>query len=106
MADAETVWGEARAQNDFSKFASYLTDIVAMKRKFIEYWGYDANKYDTLLDQYEPGMTVEILDNVFNKLRTGITDLRQKMKQGVTPDAAPLKVNLAKEIQKHLVNVF
>lgn len=100
VADAETVWGEARAQNDFSKFAPYLTDIVAMKRQFIEYWGYDANKYDTLLDQYEPGMTVEILDNVFDKLRTGITDLRQKMKQGVTPDAAPLKVNLAKEIQK------
>ncbi|WP_088815114.1 MULTISPECIES: carboxypeptidase M32 [Listeria] len=100
VADAENVWGEARAENNFAKFEPLLTQIVAMKRKFIEYWGYKANKYDTLLEQYEPGMTVETLDAAFGKLRSGIMDLRKKMEQGEVPSSKPLQVNIAKDIQK------
>ena len=62
---AESVWEEAKEKSDFAMFQPYLEKIVEYNRKFIEYWGYEGNKYNTLLDIYEPGMTVEILDDVF-----------------------------------------
>ena len=34
-----------------------------------------------LLNQYEPGMTVEILDRVFNQLKAGILKIRQTLKE-------------------------
>ncbi len=43
------------------------------------YWGYEGNKYNTLLDMYEPGMTVEVLDQVFGDLRKEIIPLVKKI---------------------------
>ncbi|MHC5279797.1 carboxypeptidase M32 [Listeria kieliensis] len=101
VADAENIWAEARAEDNFAKFEPYLTEIVAFKRKFVEYWGYKDNKYDTLLDQYEPGMTVEILDEVFEKLRIAIMELRDKMaKDGTLPDASGVAIHMSEEKQR------
>lgn len=67
---AETIWEEAREKNDFSLFQPYLEKIVDFQLEFIEYWGDDGkNKYNTLLDMYEPGMTVDQLDPIFATLR-------------------------------------
>lgn len=76
---AESVWEEAKEKADFAMFQPYLEEIVAYNRKFIEYWGYTDNKYNTLLDLYEPGMTVDILDDVFGKLRKEIVPLVQQI---------------------------
>lgn len=72
---AESAWEEAKEAADFSLFQPYLEQIVAYKRKFIDYWGYEGNKYNTLLDQYEQGMTVEVLDEVFGRLRDELVPL-------------------------------
>ncbi|USG63748.1 carboxypeptidase M32 [Brevibacillus ruminantium] len=69
-SQAETVWEEARAKNDFALFRPYLERIVNFQLEFIGYWGDDGkNKYNTLLDLYEPGMTVDQLDPIFATLR-------------------------------------
>jgi carboxypeptidase Taq len=39
----------------------------------------DNNPYNTLLDEYEPGMTTEILDEVFGELRKKIVPLAKKI---------------------------
>ncbi|MCL6593641.1 MAG: carboxypeptidase M32, partial [Alicyclobacillus sp.] len=62
---AEYVWEEAKQASDFSLFQPYLEKIVDMKREFVGYWGYQGHPYNTLLDQYEPGMTVDQLDALF-----------------------------------------
>lgn len=67
---AETIWEEAREKNDFAMFQPYLEKIVNFQLEFIDYWGHDGkNKYNTLLDLYEPGMTVDQLDPIFATLR-------------------------------------
>ncbi|UFJ43004.1 carboxypeptidase M32 [Brevibacillus humidisoli] len=66
---AETIWEEAREKSDFSLFRPYLEKIVQMSIQFVDYWGYEGNKYNTLLDIYEPGMTVDQLDQMFAALR-------------------------------------
>ncbi|MBC2309769.1 carboxypeptidase M32 [Listeria booriae] len=101
VAQAENVWTTARATNDYALFEPYLEKIIASKRQFVEYWGYQENPYDTLLDQYEPGMTVAILDDVFAKLRESILVLRQRVEAAnYQPDPTLLHKRVSKAHQK------
>ncbi|MCG7406707.1 carboxypeptidase M32 [Paenibacillus sp. ACRRX] len=76
-SNAETVWEEAKANQDFEMFKPYIRDIVKMNQKFIDYWDAKETRYDTLLDMYEPGMTVAKLDAIFGKLRDQLVPLVQ-----------------------------
>ncbi|GLH62331.1 carboxypeptidase M32 [Parageobacillus sp. G301] len=79
QSKAESVWEEAKATADFALFRPYLEKLVEFNKRFIEYWGYKGNPYNTLLDLYEPGMTVDVLDEVFQKLREHIVPLVQEV---------------------------
>jgi carboxypeptidase Taq len=68
-SQAESVWEDTKPKNDWDTFRPYLEKIVAMTREFVQLWGYEGHPYNTLLDMYEPGMTVEKLDQVFGELR-------------------------------------
>lgn len=82
QSKSESVWEEAKNNNDWSMFQPYLTEMVATLRSFVEYWGVtDNNPYNVLLDQYEPGMTTEILDQVFNELREKIVSLLKRISE-------------------------
>lgn len=81
QAKAESVWEEAKEKADFDMFRPYLEELVETTKRFIGYWGYNGNKYNTLLDMYEPGMTVEKLDTVFREVRDGIVGLLQKIEK-------------------------
>ncbi|WP_018922379.1 carboxypeptidase M32 [Salsuginibacillus kocurii] len=74
-SQTESVWAEAKENGDFSSFQPYLEKIIDFKKRFLGYWGYEGHPYNTLLDDYEPGMTVDTLDNVFTELRDGLTPL-------------------------------
>ena len=74
-SQALQVWQEARSENDFEKFRPYLEKTVELTCKTAEYYGYDDNIYDALLDIYEPGMTVAQLDPLFAGLREAIVPL-------------------------------
>jgi carboxypeptidase Taq len=75
QSKAETVWEQAKEQSDFGLFRPYLEKLVATTKRFITYWDHKGNPYDVLLDLYEPGMTVEVLDQVFGDLREKIVPL-------------------------------
>lgn len=72
---AEGIWEEAKENSDFASFQPYLEQIIATNRRFIELWGSEGHPYNTLLDDYEPGMTVDILDGVFGELREKLVPL-------------------------------
>lgn len=80
-SEAESVWEEAKNSNNFELFKPYLERIVDFNLEFIELWGYKDNKYNTLLDFYEPGMTVDKLDRIFDELRSRIVPLTAKLKE-------------------------
>ncbi|MBB2481552.1 carboxypeptidase M32 [Bacillus sp. APMAM] len=101
QSKAESVWEEARAKADFAMFQPYLEKIVEYKKKFVEYWGYEENKYNTLLDMYEPGITVDVLDKVFGELREAIVSLVQKIADSPNkPDTSFLFETFPKQNQK------
>ncbi|WP_433742769.1 carboxypeptidase M32 [Falsibacillus pallidus] len=98
---AESVWEQAKEDADFELFRPYLERLVEFNKKFIGYWGYEGNKYNTLLDLYEPGITVEVLDEVFSELRSEIVPLVQKISESEhKPKTSYLSEHFPKEKQK------
>lgn len=66
---AQEEWAQARAEDDFPRFAPWLERIVDLERRTAEYLGYTDRLYDALLDQYEPGMTAARIDEIFAELK-------------------------------------
>ena len=81
QSKAESIWETAKETSDFALFMPYLEQLIAVNKKFLSYWGVTENPYNGLLDEYEPGMTVDILDDVFAKLREEIVPLVKKIGQ-------------------------
>lgn len=79
-SNAGSIWQKAKAASDYSLFKPYLEKIINFNKEFIGYLGYKECKYDTLLDLYEPGITVEKLDKVFSELKEAIMLLLEKIK--------------------------
>ncbi|PGY14064.1 carboxypeptidase M32 [Bacillus sp. AFS031507] len=101
QSKAESVWEEAKENSDFALFSPYLEKLVAMTKKFITYWGHEVNKYDVLLDMYEPGITMKVLDQVFGELRDKIVPLvKQISKSPHKPKTDFLYEKFPKEKQR------
>lgn len=100
-SQAESVWEEAKEASDYKMFQPYLEKIVATNLEFIELWGYKGHKYDTLLDMYEPGMTVAKLDQVFGALREKVVPLLAAIQASTNkPETGFLRQTFEKEKQK------
>lgn len=98
---AETVWQEAREKNDFSLLAPYLEKLIDYNQRFSCYWGYHDKPYNGLLDQYEPGLTTDVLDAVFDELKQALTSLVSKISaSSVDVDAHQLLHHFPKESQQ------
>ncbi|WP_342546613.1 carboxypeptidase M32 [Paenibacillus sp. FSL P2-0089] len=100
-AHAQTIWEEAKDDNDFASFEPYLTKIVAFKQEFIDYWGVQGSRYDTLLDMYEPDLTVEKVDAIFTRLRSRLVPLAEAINASPNkPDTEFLSQIFPKEQQE------
>lgn len=78
-AQAESKWEICKEENDYEAFQPYLDQIIQITNQMIDLWGVKETRYDTLLDQYEPGMTVEQLDRIFGDLRDQLVPLSEKI---------------------------
>jgi carboxypeptidase Taq len=74
-------WELARKQNDFDTFKPFLKQIIELKRREADLITFENHPYDALLDEFEPGMKVETLDTLFDKLRIGIQSILNKIPQ-------------------------
>jgi carboxypeptidase Taq len=102
-SEAESKWEEAKTNSDFEMFKPYLQRIVDMQKEFIGYWGYEGNKYNALLDLYEPSITVEKLDEVFGEVRDAIVSLLCRINEsGKKPDTSFLQGAYSKASQESL----
>jgi len=101
QAKSEAVWEEAKEKNDFEMYRPYLEKMVEYNKRFAEYWGYEKHIYNALLDNFEPGVTVDVLDEVFPAVRKSLTDLLQEIqKSDVNPDSTLLTGHFPKEQQE------
>ncbi|MNP03250.1 putative metalloprotease YpwA [compost metagenome] len=82
-----------------------MSKIVALKQEFIDYWGVNGTRYDTLLDMYEPDLTVEKVDEVFSRLRSRLVPLVEAIAASPNkPDTSFLQQIFPKEQQQKFGN--
>ncbi|RIH89104.1 Thermostable carboxypeptidase 1 [Calidithermus roseus] len=90
-AEGQAVWEEARPKNDWEGFKPVLKRIFALTREVADALGYEKERYDALLDQYEPGATAAQLEPVFKRLREATVDLLRCLEQAPRkPDVSVL----------------
>ena len=100
---AHNIWAEARGKNDFSIFKPSLDKILDMCRKKADYFGYEGEPYNALLDNYEPGATVEEIGVVFEKLQVELVELLQKIQKA---SDKPDKTIIEREYDVNLQKIF
>lgn len=66
---AYEAWAEARSKSDFSIFQPHLEKVVELVKKYVSFFPPADHPYDTLLDDYEPGMKTADVQKIFNGLR-------------------------------------
>jgi carboxypeptidase Taq len=68
-AKAFEAWVEARRKSDFSIFKPHLEKVVELVQQYVSFFPPGDHPYDTLLDDYEPGMKTVEVKEIFNALR-------------------------------------
>ncbi|MCS2162137.1 carboxypeptidase M32 [Scandinavium sp. H11S7] len=101
-AVAEHAWREARSDNDFALFQPYLTKIVDLKRRLAEAVGYKNHPYEVLMHEYEPGLTVPVLKQLFSQLQSRLIPLIKRIHTAPKPENAFLFRNFPPEQQRQL----
>jgi carboxypeptidase Taq len=90
LAEAQSralvTWRQARKEKRFSIFQPALARILELRREQADAYGHDGERYDALLEGYEPGMRVARLTPVLTALRDALIP----MVAAIT--AAPRKV--------------
>src|SRR5579872_3895436 len=72
-------WRQAREENNFRKFQPHLSALVELDQKIADYLGYKKNPYDALLDLYEPGLTSDECQRLFNGIKNDLVGLTKKI---------------------------
>ncbi len=96
-------WIHARANNDFASYAPCLERTVRLQREVADLYGYQENRYDALLDIYEPGLTASTVEQFFVPIRDVSISLLQRIQaSGTKINTSFLQGNFAEAQQKLL----
>jgi carboxypeptidase Taq len=92
-------WIEARKQNSFSVFEPALTPLVELKRQEAELLGYEGHRYNALMDEFEKGATVAMVEKVFDDVKGPLLELLAEVKSFDSVDDTFLNQNFPKQQQ-------
>lgn len=103
---ASTTWGQAKIDQDYNRFKPYLQSVVESTKETLQYHP-DIQKgaYAILLDQFEPGMTVEKYDAFFDEVKKGLVPLIHEIIEKGTPiDESILEQKFDIKAQENFAN--
>lgn len=76
---AKESWAEARKHSNFAGFVPHLTELLDLKRQVADAVGYASERYDALLDEYEPGATAAEVSRLFDSLRGPLSEFVKRI---------------------------
>ncbi len=98
---AQKAWAAARGAADFGRFRPWLERIVALKRDEAECVGYGEERYDALLEDYEPGLRSAVVARLFDALRRDLVPLAGRIEGARRqPDASVLRRHFPRDRQR------
>ena len=77
MAQAE--WAPARKHSDFARFAPHLKEVVQLKRQVADLIGFDGERYDALMDEFEPAANAAEIAELFGSMRQPLASFIQEI---------------------------
>ncbi len=80
-------WVRARTENNFAHFQPWLEQVVGLCQEMAEYYGYEDEKYDALLDKYETNMKTAEVRAIFDAVKAELIPLREAV------DSSPVKLD-------------
>jgi carboxypeptidase Taq len=93
-SEAWGAWEQAKPANDFALFAPHLRNVVKLTRQVADHLGYVGSPYNALLDQFEPDMTLDMLNPILDRVRDATVDLLRRVQEsGHTIDTSSLHGN-------------
>ncbi len=93
------VWIEARANSAYELFRPCLEQLVELKHRYVDCFPPADDPYDTLLDDYEPGMKTAEVRTIFDRLKEALIPLVEAAASGATPS---ISGHFAAEKQRRL----
>jgi carboxypeptidase Taq len=100
---ASQAWAEARTNDDFKSFAPWIDRIFALAREKADAVGWVGDRYDGLLEDYEPGMTTDRVCTLFMRLEADLVPLAASLRD----ESAPATVDvLTREFPLERQRVF
>ena len=79
LVKADDVWHRAKEASDFEMFRPLLEQIFETTKRFAGYQDPDKDPYDYWLNEFEDGLSKQICDEFFGKLRSRIVPLLKKV---------------------------
>ena len=102
---AYPAWQQARNKSDFSIFQPHLEKIIELQKEYCEYINLPGPRYDTLLDDYEEGMTTDKLRNEFTLLKKRLKTILDKVISSETYEhQQDLSIKFPKTVQQKICN--
>ncbi len=87
-AEARPVWVKAKLESDFASFLPALERIVELKLQYVDLLaGGLAERYDVLLDDYEPETTTAEVRGVFEQLKPPLRELIAELREREVDDS-------------------
>ncbi len=110
LNDADDAWHKAKDASDFAMFEPYLEKIVAYNIKFAGYYDPEKAPYDALLNEFERGATMEMLDAYFAELRNEIVPLlkatREKPQVRCDFTSRPCAIPKQRELSEYVMGLM
>jgi carboxypeptidase Taq len=104
-SECETVWEKARPKNDWKTFEPHQRRVMKLLGERAEALGYEREKYDALIEDYEPGATAASLEPIFRDLLKSLVDLLKRIRESrVRPNPGIFKRHYPIEAQKRFCN--
>jgi carboxypeptidase Taq len=79
-------WNTAKKENRFSLFEKELADLVELKKEETGILGYTDHPYNALMDEFEKGCTVNLIDKIFESTLPKLRDMLDKIQQSKAPE--------------------
>lgn len=92
-------WVEAREKNAYAHYAPELEKMIALKKQQADILGYEGHPYDALLDDYEKGATVAMLDPIFLLVQEQLPPLIERVRSATGVDDSFFYKHYPKEAQ-------
>lgn len=92
-------WLQARQENKYSLYAPELDKMIGLKKREAGYYGYEKHPYDALLDEYEKGASVALLNPVFEMVKEQLPPVLKRIKEAQQVDDSFLNRHFPKQQQ-------